>query len=60
MSTYSAGTYNTFACKTCPTSGGTYTVSTVRPPNPVYTNGGGDAVVQIQMVELGGFNGLNN
>jgi hypothetical protein len=60
MATYSAGTYSVSICKTCPTSGGTYTVTSVQAPNPIYSNGGNDEVIQIQMVQLGGFNGLNN
>jgi hypothetical protein len=60
MATTSAGTYNYTVCKTCPQSGGTYNATSVTPPYPVYTGGGSDAIIQTQMVALGGFNGLNS
>ena len=43
----------------CDLSGGTRTVS-VTPPHPVWTDGFGTQVTQLNMVTLGGVNGLNS
>jgi hypothetical protein len=60
MAQYSSGTYSyvvinatTGACASC--------TSTLQ-PHPVYSgiNGTGDTVTQLNMVTLGGFNGLNS
>ena len=32
----------------------------VTPPHPIFTDGYGNAIIQMDMVELGGINGLNN
>lgn len=68
--TYSAGTYSAKICVVCHASGDTFeeifvgslqdTIREVEPEHPSYTNGAGDEVIQIQMVTLGGYNGLNN
>lgn len=57
--TYSAGTFTSEICVVCDTDQGT-TATYVDTPHPTYTNGDGDAVVQLQMVTLGGPNGLNS
>jgi len=44
-------------CCPCDISGSTFTVT---PPNPVWTDGSGIAVTQLNMIVLGGENGLNN
>jgi hypothetical protein len=49
----------TFLCQEICTSGGTTTIS-VTPPHPVWTDGYGTAVTQLNMIVLGGPNGLNN
>ena len=49
----------TFLCQEICTSGGTTTIS-VTPPHPVWTDGYGTAVTQLNMITLGGINGLNN
>jgi hypothetical protein len=54
MEVYSANTEYT-ACIEC--SGSTYTVDT---PNPVWTDNKGNSVIQLNMVALGGENGLNS
>ena len=46
-------------CQEICTSGGTTTVS-IEPPHPVWTDGYGTAVTQLNMITLGGPNGLNN
>lgn len=57
--TISAGTYVYTDCVVCPGTPATYT--SVEPPHPIYLSQTGDTqVVQIQAVEIGGFNGLNN
>jgi len=49
-----------FMCEVCCpcTSGGT--ITSVVPPHPVWTDGQGTAVTQLNMVVLGGENGLNS
>ncbi len=49
----------TFLCQEICTSGGTTTIS-ITPPHPVWTDGYGTAVTQLNMITLGGPNGLNN
>lgn len=39
---------------------GNMTNVSIEPPHPTYTNEFGKAVVQLNAVELGGINGLNN
>jgi hypothetical protein len=52
--------YETLYIDCCEVSGTTIP-STVAIPHPVYSNSNGNgAVVQLNAVELGGFNGLNN
>jgi hypothetical protein len=48
-----------FLCQEICTSGGTTTVS-ITPPHPVWTDGYGTPVTQLNMIVLGGPNGLNN
>lgn len=58
--TYSAGTFVSYICLEC-TSGSTTTTSkALNTPHPYYTNNEGDVVVQLQMVTLGGPDGLNS
>lgn len=55
MAELSANT-ETFICvPDCEFTGST----AVAPPHPVWTNGSGDSVIQMNMVVLGGPNGLN-
>jgi len=54
MGTLSSGT-ETNVCIIC--SGET---SVVTAPHPVYTNGKGDDVIQLNAITLGGPNGLNS
>ena len=49
----------TFLCQEICTSGGTTTIS-ITPPHPVWTDGYGTAVTQLNMITVGGINGLNN
>ena len=56
---YSAGTFDYKVCDIC-TDGGTTTAIEIEAPHPSYTNNEGDVVVQLQMVTLGGPNGLNS
>lgn len=49
----------TFLCQEICVSGGTTTIS-ITPPHPVWTDGYGTAVTQLNMIVLGGPNGLNN
>jgi hypothetical protein len=56
---YSAGTYDYKVCIIC-TDGGVTTAVEVSTPHPNYTNSTGGTVVQTQMVEIGGLNGLNS
>jgi hypothetical protein len=59
MASSSATTNNSqtsFSCRTC--SGTTATTITL--PHPVYTNGAGRDIYQLDMVVIGGENGLNS
>lgn len=58
--TYSAGTFTSYICQECTTNGNTVSTKALNTPHPSYTNGAGDVVVQLQMVTLGGPNGLNS
>jgi hypothetical protein len=51
----SAGTEYNICVLDC--SGNTISIS---PPHPTYTNEFGKAVIQLDSIELGGYNGLNN
>jgi hypothetical protein len=56
----SAGT-EVFICEICCDCGATgSTITQVTPPHPVWTDGYGTAVTQLNMIVLGGPNGLNN
>jgi len=56
----SAGT-EVFVCEICCDCGATgSTITQVSPPHPVWTDGYGTAVTQLNMIVLGGINGLNN
>ena len=44
----------------CLDNSGNTTQHVVATPHPTYTNGAGKAVVQLNMVQLGGSNGLNS
>ncbi len=55
---FSAGTESAI-CNVCYDGSG-YTTTTVTAPHPTWTNGQGQAVVQLNAVTLGGPNGLNN
>jgi hypothetical protein len=55
----SANTETIICQEVCDLSGGTRTVS-VTPPHPVWTDGFGTQVTQLNMVTLGGVNGLNS
>jgi len=59
MAQTSANTEVTICEQICDGSGGT-TVVSVTPPHPVYSDLTGGTVVQLNMVTLGGPNGLNN
>jgi len=51
----------TFVCEICCECGATgSTITQVTPPHPVWTDGYGTAVTQLNMIVLGGPNGLNN
>jgi len=54
----SAGTEVTICQETCDVSG--TTVTTFIPPHPEWTDGYGTQVTQLNMIALGGPNGLNN
>ena len=54
--TLSAGTFTSKICFEC---GGTATAKNDT-PHPVYTDGKGNEIIQLQMVALGGPNGLNS
>ena len=58
MGQVSANTEVTICQQIC-TTGGT-TVVSVTPPHPTYSSLTGGTVVQLNMVTLGGPNGLNN
>jgi hypothetical protein len=50
----------TFICQEiCDLSGGTTTII-ITPPHPVWTDAYGVPVTQLNMITLGGINGLNN
>jgi hypothetical protein len=49
----------TFICQEICFSGGT-TTTFITPPHPVWTDGYGTQVTQLNMITLGGINGLNN
>jgi len=49
----------TYDCVICCSCDGVGSTTSVTPPNPVWTDGYGKAVVQMNMVVLGGINGLN-
>jgi len=56
----SAGT-EVFVCEVCCECGATgTTVNQITPPHPVWTDGYGTPVTQLNMITLGGMNGLNN
>lgn len=44
----------------CLDNSGNTTQHLVETPHPTFTNGAGKAIVQMNMVELGGMNGLNS
>lgn len=56
----SAGTYNYKVCTTCISDEGTIIQQSIETPHPIWTNGFGKAVVQLESVELGGMYGLNS
>jgi hypothetical protein len=58
MGQVSANTEVTVCEQIC-TSGGT-TVKVVYPPHPTYSDLTGGTVVQLNMISLGGMNGLNS
>lgn len=58
--TISAGTFTSKICFECPDGSGGTIVTEKEAPHPVYTNGQGDAVVQLDMVVIGGPKGLNS
>lgn len=47
-------------CQVCTDENGVQTATQITPPHPVWTNGRGKSVVQLNMVALGGENGLNS
>ena len=59
--TYSAGSSTSYICTICDPDGDGQYVATqeTSTPHPVFTNEKGDAVVQLQLVTIGGPNGLN-
>ena len=59
MASSSATTNNSqtsFECRTCDTT----TATVVNLPHPVFTNGAGREIYQLDMVVIGGENGLNS
>ena len=56
----SANTLVTICVEICTTGDTGTSVVSVNPPHPVYTDGYGTPVTQLNMVTLGGPNGLNN
>lgn len=57
----SAGTFISYICSVCTDENGVAIAVQVQDtPHPTYTNELGRAVVQTQMVEIGGLNGLNS
>lgn len=55
----SAGT-EVLVCQICTDSSGNTIATQITPPHPTWTDGGGTSVIQLNMIELGGQNGLNN
>lgn len=50
-----------FICRECPDENGVlHSAIAVDTPHPVWTNGRGKAVIQLDMVVIGGENGLNS
>lgn len=49
-----------YICQVCTDENGVQTATQIEPPHPVWTNGRGKSVVQLNMVALGGENGLNS
>lgn len=60
MSTISAGTFNSEICFVCPDGSGGEIATAVDAPHPVYTDGKGNEIIQLDMVVIGGPNGLNS
>lgn len=58
--TISAGTFTSKICYECPDGSGGTIVTAEDAPHPKYLDGQGNAVVQLDMVALGGPNGLNS
>lgn len=58
--TISAGTFTSKICTVCPDGSGGETAIFADAPHPTYTDGKGNDIVQLDMVALGGPNGLNN
>jgi hypothetical protein len=58
--TISAGTYNTKICYECPDGSGGTIATAVDAPHPTYTDGQNNSIIQLDMVALGGPNGLNS
>jgi hypothetical protein len=56
----SANTLVTICVEICATGVTGTSVVSVNPPHPIYTDGYGTPVTQLNMVTLGGPNGLNN
>jgi hypothetical protein len=56
---FSSGTESTICEICCPCTTGE-TISSVSAPHPTWTNGQGQAVIQLNAITLGGPNGLNN
>jgi hypothetical protein len=56
---FSAGTESTICVVCCPCTTGE-TITSVSAPHPTWTNGQGQAIVQLNAITLGGPNGLNN
>jgi hypothetical protein len=59
MTTTSANTESTICVICCPCTP-SETITIVNPPHPTWTNGQGQAVIQLNAITLGGSNGLNN
>lgn len=61
MDPLSAGTFVSYICSVCTDENGVATATQVLDtPHPTYTDGQGNEIVQTQMVEIGGLNGLNS
>lgn len=58
MEELSANTETIICQEVCDGAGGTMVVEVI-PPNPVWTNNKGQSVKQLNMVVIGGPNGLN-